>query len=367
MTRIYLIRHAEAEGNLYRIAQGQYNSILTDRGWRQVEALRQRFAAIPIDAVYASDLYRTCATAGAIYRSQGLELHRRRDLREICVGRWEQMTWGDIARTDGEQLVNFNLHPEKWHVEGAEEPRQVLDRVLAAVRQIASENEGKTVAVVSHGYAIRLLLAELQGYTLDQLSATPVGGNTAVSLVEAENGQMRVVFRDDTSHLQTAAYLAGEKPRKRDSALEPGLYFEPLRLPEQADFFTACVSSVWEESGAAEAFDAARLLADAARRPTLVGYLEGRPVSLVQMGPENGWISLACVSPEYRGRGFGVQLLGQAVQHTRAREGSALRLVLNGSGGAGGFFRSFGFREEDAAEGGKTVLVKNIGYDPEYL
>ena len=367
MTRIYLVRHAEAEGNLYRIAQGQYNSILTDRGWRQVEALRRRFADIPIDAVYASDLYRTCATASAIYRPKGLELRRRRDLREICVGVWEQKTWGDIARTGEEQLANFNLHPEKWHVEGAEAPRQVLERVLAAVRQIAAENEGKTVAVVSHGYAIRLLLAEFQGYTLEQLSATPVGGNTAVSLVEAENGQMRVVFRDDTSHLQTAEYLAGETPRKRDSALEPGLYFEPLRLPEQADFFTACVSSVWEESGAAEAFDAARLLADAARRPTLVGYLKGRPVGLVQMGPENGWISLACVGPEYRSRGFGVQLLGQAVQYTREREGNALRLVLDGAGAAGSFFRSFGFREEGPAEGGKTVLVKNIGYDPEYL
>ena len=30
MTTIYLIRHAEAEGNLYRIAQGQDNSNLTD-------------------------------------------------------------------------------------------------------------------------------------------------------------------------------------------------------------------------------------------------------------------------------------------------------------------------------------------------
>ena len=39
MTTIYLIRHAEAEGNLYRIAQGQANSILTDRGWQQVRAL----------------------------------------------------------------------------------------------------------------------------------------------------------------------------------------------------------------------------------------------------------------------------------------------------------------------------------------
>ena len=37
MTTIDLIRHAEAEGNLYRIAQGQDNSNLTDRGWRQVD------------------------------------------------------------------------------------------------------------------------------------------------------------------------------------------------------------------------------------------------------------------------------------------------------------------------------------------
>ena len=52
MTTIYLIRHAEAEGNLYRIAQGQYDSNLTDRGWRQVRALERRFADIHIDAVY---------------------------------------------------------------------------------------------------------------------------------------------------------------------------------------------------------------------------------------------------------------------------------------------------------------------------
>ena len=83
MTTIYLIRHAEAEGNLYRIAQGQDNSILTDLGWQQIRALERRFAEIPVDAVYASDLYRTCATASAIYRPKGLPLHRRRDLREI--------------------------------------------------------------------------------------------------------------------------------------------------------------------------------------------------------------------------------------------------------------------------------------------
>ena len=60
MTRIYLIRHAEAEGNLYRIAHGHEEGLITDyRGPRQIRALAQRFRDIPVDAVYASDLIRT--------------------------------------------------------------------------------------------------------------------------------------------------------------------------------------------------------------------------------------------------------------------------------------------------------------------
>lgn len=86
MTTIYLIRHAEAEGNLYRIAQGQHESILTDRGWRQVQALERRFEGVHIDAVYTSDLYRTCATASAICRPRDLKPIRRKDLRRSA---WE--------------------------------------------------------------------------------------------------------------------------------------------------------------------------------------------------------------------------------------------------------------------------------------
>ena len=67
MTTLYLIRHAEAEGNLYRRIHGQYNSLITDNGYRQIQALQERFADVPIDAVYSSDLFRTMTTARAIY------------------------------------------------------------------------------------------------------------------------------------------------------------------------------------------------------------------------------------------------------------------------------------------------------------
>ena len=43
MTEIYLIRHAQAEGNLYRMAHGHYNGMITNyRGYQQIDALRQR-------------------------------------------------------------------------------------------------------------------------------------------------------------------------------------------------------------------------------------------------------------------------------------------------------------------------------------
>ena len=220
------------------------------------------------------------------------------------------------------------------------------------------------MAVFSHGYAIRLVLAALQGYSVEQLAQTPVGDNTAVSLLEAKGEKLRVVFRDDNSHLQTPEFLAGETVKKRANGLEPGLYFLPLRLPEQAEKMVELVSASWED---ARPFDRDRLLADAALRPTLMGYLDGEPVGLVQFGPESGCISLACIRPDCRRRGFGVQLIGQAVQHTRPRGGRILRITLAAEAKAQKFFRENGFAPMGTTADGREILEKNVGYDPEIL
>ena len=331
MTTIYLIRHAEAEGNLYRIAQGQDNSILTDLGWQQIRALERRFAEIPVDAVYASDLYRTCATASAIYRPKGLPLHRRRDLREICVGVWEQKTWGEIARRDPEQLEDFNHRLHLWHVEGAETPQAVQARMLAAVREIAAANDGRTVAVFSHGCAIRLTLAALQGIPLEELGRTPTGSNTAVSLLRAEGADIEVVYRDDARHLTDPACTRGLTLKKRANGLEPGLYFEPLP-PELTEFPAACAGRTPDlPAGAA----------------VLTGYLNGTPVGAVAFdeGREAaegcGWIPLLAVAEPWRRRGYGVQLIGQAVMHYRPLGRDRLRLPAPETEAAERFCREF--------------------------
>ena len=55
---LYLIRHCEAEGNLYRRCHGHYDGHPTVNGMAQCRALAIRMAPVPLTAVYASDLLR---------------------------------------------------------------------------------------------------------------------------------------------------------------------------------------------------------------------------------------------------------------------------------------------------------------------
>ena len=151
MTTIYLIRHAEAEGNLYRRAHGWYNSTITDRGYRQIAALTKRFTDTKFDAVYSSDRFRTMITALAIYKTHGLPLRTVRALREIDVGYWEDTPWAELERIDPEQLAYFSNDSQKWHVDGCESFAEVRERMRKALTEIAEAHPNGTAAVFSHG------------------------------------------------------------------------------------------------------------------------------------------------------------------------------------------------------------------------
>lgn len=49
-TTVYIIRHAEAEGNVYRRCHGQYNALLTTRAYKQLPYLAKRFENVPLAA-----------------------------------------------------------------------------------------------------------------------------------------------------------------------------------------------------------------------------------------------------------------------------------------------------------------------------
>ena len=134
MTRIFLIRHAQAEGNLYRRIQGRYDGRITKLGRLQIELLRARLLPEKIDAVYSSDLRRAMETAAAAAEPRGLEIRKMPGLREIALGAWEDRCWGELEDDDPEQIYLYNASPDRWSIPGGEPYYRVQARFAAAPR-----------------------------------------------------------------------------------------------------------------------------------------------------------------------------------------------------------------------------------------
>ena len=237
MTEIYLIRHTQAEGNRYRIMQGHWDGDVTETGEAQIELLAERFRDVPFDAVYASDLYRARRTASAAARWRRLPIRTDRRLREIHVGPWETEFFGNVFHDEPERARQFVFEPDLFRLEGAETYAEVGERAYAALEDIARANEGKTVAVVSHGVTIRCVISRITGISLRDREALPICRNTAVTKLVWDGARFGVAYYNDASHL-----AALPEPAWGRCADVRHVCFDPSSDP---DFYTACYADAW--------------------------------------------------------------------------------------------------------------------------
>lgn len=372
MTKIYLIRHAEAEGNLCRRAQGHCDGGVTARGRLQIEALAERFKDIPIDALYSSDLRRAMATAGAISKVSRLPIVPEPRLREVNMGIWEDKPWGELQYESPEQLKYFNQDPEKWNVEGSEPFDAAQARMTDVLRELAARHEGGTVAVVSHGMVIRAFICAIQGVPSSECSRIQHVDNTSVTLLLVERGEFSLAYLGDNSHLPAElSTLTRQSWWKNHAGYDSsGLRFLPLDLEENKDLYLDCYGDAWRDAhGSEHGFDRKRYAAAAGARHvnsgTLMRALRGEEfVGLLELDEHRGasegagWVSLCYVVPAQRGRQFGIQLMGQAASYFRRRGRSSLRLtVAEDNEQAAGFYRHIGFSEVGQADGALGRLL----------
>ncbi len=388
MTKLYLIRHAEAEGNLYRRAQGHFNANVTQLGRRQIAALAERFRDIPIAALWSSDLYRTQSTAAAILRYHPkLTLRLSPELREIDVGVWEDVPWGNIQRDYPEELAYFTNDPAQWSVPGGEPYLHVAERMKRSVLRLAEENEGKTVAVVSHGLAIRALLCDHFGIPSAEIARLPYGDNTSVTLLSVEDGRITVEWYNDASHLAGGLSTFERQSWWRKTAPAAGekkLYaeFDPLELPRERELYSDCYARTWMQShgnlkGYVPLLYLRTAQSHAARDPRCVMKLRlgDAFAGIIELDPERGrendagWVSLLYVDPAMRSRRLGVQLIGHAVSYFRRAGRSALRLhVSETNTEAVGFYEHIGFRRIGTADGvGGMLFLMEMDIRPRAL
>lgn len=385
MTTLYLIRHAEAEGNLYRRVHGQYNSLVTDNGYRQIKALEQRFQDVKIDAVYSSDLFRTMTTARAVYVPKGLPLHVRSDLRELSMGEWEDRSWAGVDRTDHPMMRRFADSAPDFRAPGGESFEELRRRGTAAVLDIAAHHPDQTVAIFAHGTIIRHTLAQFRGIGLgpEEMAKTQHSDNTAVTKLEIEDGQVKIVYSDDNSHLdETTSTLAQQHWWKGGQRADVNLWYRPLDLSKAVarDYYAACREDAWKnlysnlDRYTGRGFLAEAMTVSKADPHSVWQAMFGKePAGVLQLDPtrdakdRSGYISFLYLNPEMRGRSLGVQLIGKAVSVFRPRERDKLRLVCSEANEVAlRFYRKYGFRTTGQTPGAYASLhemEKYIGYE----
>lgn len=371
MTQIFLVRHGQAEGNLFRRVQGQSDVNLTSEGRAQLPYLTKRFADVPLAAVYTSPLRRAAETAAAIVGERDIPVFTDNRLIEMSFGAWEMRPWGEVNAENPELKRAFIHDPDRWSVPGSEPHSAVQARMLAALTDIARANEGKTVAVASHGMAIRAALAGILHAESEHISEkVPLVGNTSVTLLRFENDRFAIEYANDTTHLPVPPYEPFRESVPSGGRRCCDLSYRPYDLAAGEERYIACYRDAWRcAHGTTEGFDASACYLSArlhdAEAPGCIteALLDGEFAGILSLderrGRERGigWIAFLYVAPELRRCHCGIQLVGTAAIRFRQLGRRAMRLTVAPENPALGFYEKAGFTRVGTESGALGDLL----------
>jgi broad specificity phosphatase PhoE len=201
VVKLYLIRHCQATGNLLRLFQGSTDTDITEEGKKQLRYLTERFRNIPVDIICSSDLHRAMLTAAAVNTHHRKAIVPTHLLREIGGGEWEGKDVRKFPEEYPEESRLWEEEPEHFKAPGGEAMTEVYKRVKSVIEKLTIECDGKSVAVVSHGCAIRNMLCFLKYGDISRLRDVEWSKNTAVTCAENANGGWKIWYENDFSHL----------------------------------------------------------------------------------------------------------------------------------------------------------------------
>ena len=157
-TRVWLIRHGEPAGVRGR-CYGKLDIGLSAGGRAQMERVAACLQSEPIDVIYASPRVRTMESARILDVRHKCGCREEAGLCEIDFGDFEGLTYDEIAVRYPELYRQWMDSPTSVQFPNGESFAAMRLRVLRAFEGILKRHEGGTLAIVTHGGVIRILLA----------------------------------------------------------------------------------------------------------------------------------------------------------------------------------------------------------------
>lgn len=173
---IFVLRHGQTEWNRVGRFQGRLDSPLTEKG--QGQALVQ--SGLLADAIrahrdidtYCSPQGRAVNTAAIALAPLGMVATQDHRLCEIAFGKWEALTFDEIAKGWPEHMKYADTDPFEWsfNAPGGESFEDIRARVEAFLDSLT----GPTI-IVTHGITSRVLRGVWMGQGWNGTSGLPGG------------------------------------------------------------------------------------------------------------------------------------------------------------------------------------------------
>lgn len=184
LTRLVLIRHGESQVTVDAVVGGPKTcSGLSERGRRQVEALRDRLARtgeLRADVLLASTMPRAVQTAEIIAPALGgLEIEQVEDLEERRPGECDGMTWDAYREAYRREGWTFSIYEPLSP--GGESFAQFQVRAATALHQVTTSLAGRTIVVACHGGIIEASMVTFLGLPQSAGSGSMHQPNTSIT------------------------------------------------------------------------------------------------------------------------------------------------------------------------------------------
>lgn len=199
MIRLILIRHAQTDYSLQNRYCGFSNPSLNNKGIWQSKKLADRLGNLSSVKVYSSDFKRAYQTAKIIFRNNSIE--KAADFREMNFGLFEGLKYEEIVRKYPKLYRDWVDNPEKVRIPAGERLKDLNKRVKERLSFILSQYEGKTLAVVTHGGPIKVILCDALKFDVNMFWKIRQEISALNIIDYAKESSPVVVKMNDISHL----------------------------------------------------------------------------------------------------------------------------------------------------------------------
>lgn len=195
-TKLILIRHGATKWNLEKRYTGFSDLCLHYTGIEQAKLLCKRLKNEVIYKIYSSDRKRAIQTAKIIFKDR--KIHKSANLRELHFGIFEGLNYKEIMEKYPVIYRKWLDNPFYINIPKGEKIKDFRKRIINSIKKIISANNGKTIAIVSHGGAISIFINHI---LKSKNFWKTIPGSASLSIVEFNNNKFKIKNLNDISHL----------------------------------------------------------------------------------------------------------------------------------------------------------------------